>query len=61
MRDGSIVRWVKKSHDKYGDVVRLAPTEVSFISGETAWQDIYGFQTGKNKSIGHYLKDKKWL
>ncbi|KAI5371354.1 hypothetical protein J4E82_009991 [Alternaria postmessia] len=61
MRDGSIVRWVKKSHDKYGDVVRLAPTEVSFISGETAWQDIYGFRTGKNKSIGHYLKDKKWF
>ncbi|KAG9190207.1 averantin hydroxylase [Alternaria panax] len=55
-----MVRWVKDSHEKYGEAVRLAPSEVSFTSGETAWQDIYGFRTGRNKSIGHYLKDKKW-
>jgi len=60
MRDGTIVRWIEECHNKYGDAVRLAPTEVSFISGETAWQDIYGFRVGKNKSAGHYLKDMTW-
>jgi hypothetical protein len=60
MRDGSIVKWVKETHEKYGDAVRLTPNEVSFISGETAWQDIYGFHTGKNKKSGPYLKDMTW-
>jgi hypothetical protein len=43
-------------HKKYGDVVRLAPNEVSFTSGETAWPDIYGFRTGKLK--GHVNMQK---
>jgi cytochrome P450 len=38
-------------HKQYGEVVRVSPTEVSFTSGETAWQDIYGFRIGKFK--GH--------
>lgn len=29
-------------HEKYGEVIRISPTEVSFISGETAFPDIYG-------------------
>ena len=61
MRDGSIVKWLKQLHDKYGDAVRLAPNEVSFISGDTAWPDIYGFRTGKYKNTGAYLKDRTWL
>jgi cytochrome P450 len=61
MYDGSIVTWVKKLHDKYGDAVRLAPDEVSFISGETAWPEIYGFRSGKYKSTGSYLKDRTWF
>lgn len=61
MRNGGIVKWIKELHDKYGDAVRVAPNEVSFISGETAWPDIYGFRTGKYKKTGHYLKDRKWL
>lgn len=61
MRNGNIVPWIKDQHDKYGDAVRLAPNEVSFISGETAWPDIYGFRTGKYKNTGAYLKDRSWL
>lgn len=61
MRNGSIVAWIKSLHDKYGDAVRVAPGEVSFISGETAWPEIYGFRTGKYKDTGAYLKDRAWF
>lgn len=61
MRNGDIVPWIQKQHDKYGDAVRLAPGEVSFISAETAWSDIYGFRTGKYKHTGAYLKDRTWF
>ncbi|KZL77278.1 benzoate 4-monooxygenase cytochrome [Colletotrichum incanum] len=36
----------KELHDKYGDVVRVAPDELSFISG-MSWDDIYGFKSKK--------------
>jgi cytochrome P450 len=58
---GSIVSWLDASHKKYGPAVRLAPNEVSFSSGDTAWLDIYGFRTGKYKNTGVYSKDKSWL
>jgi hypothetical protein len=32
--------YAKKWHDRYGEVVRLKPNELSFI-GETGWRDIY--------------------
>jgi cytochrome P450 len=51
--------WIQSLHSRYGDCVRLAPNEVSFISGETAWQDIYGFRTGAHKTPP-YLKDRTW-
>ena len=41
-------RWpfdVKKLHDKYGPIVRLMPTELSF-SDPQAWKDIYGHRQG---------------
>lgn len=60
-RSGTINKWLQQLHDQYGDVVRIAPTEVSFISGETAWQDIYGFRTGKHKNTGAYAKDETWF
>ncbi|KAL1305798.1 hypothetical protein AAFC00_003961 [Neodothiora populina] len=47
-------------HESYGDVVRYTPNEVSFISGETAWADIYGFRTGRNKGTGSFEKDRVW-
>lgn len=58
--NGSLVTWLKTLHARYGEVVRVSPTELSFISGETAWQDIYGFRTGKNKTPP-YLKDRTWF
>lgn len=61
MRSGKILPWLQQLHAQYGDVVRVAPTEISFISGETAWPDIYGFRTGKYKDTGAYLKDKAWF
>jgi cytochrome P450 len=61
VRAGSIATWVKEVHEKYGDAVRLAPNEVSFTSGETAWPDIYGFRSGKYKTTGAYLKDSTWF
>ena len=61
MRNGNIAHWIKEQHDIYGDAVRVAPNEVSFISGETAWPDIYGFRVGKYKDTGPYLKDRTWL
>lgn len=54
-----MVPWIQKLHQQYGEVVRLAPSECSFISAETAWQDIYGFHTGKNKSE-NYQKSPYW-
>jgi cytochrome P450 len=34
---------VEKLHDKYGDVVRTTPNELSFIN-EAAWKDIYSYR-----------------
>lgn len=33
-------------HEKYGDVVRVAPNELSYTDPE-AWNDIYGHRVGK--------------
>ncbi len=33
-------------HDQYGPVVRVAPTQLSYIAAE-AWKDIYGSQAGQ--------------
>ncbi|KAJ4346340.1 uncharacterized protein N0V89_010269 [Didymosphaeria variabile] len=60
IRYGDMVPWIQKLHEKYGDVVRVAPNECSFISGETAWQDIYGFRTGRNKGGDTFQKDRYW-
>ncbi|GAB7362522.1 hypothetical protein MBLNU230_g2841t1 [Neophaeotheca triangularis] len=48
---------VKALHQKYGQVVRISPNEISFSSGDTAWQDIYGFRTGKHKGQAEMSKD----
>lgn len=36
---------VKEWHEKYGDVIRIAPGELSYTSGQ-AWQTIYGMFRG---------------
>ncbi|KAL5371590.1 hypothetical protein DPSP01_014148 [Paraphaeosphaeria sporulosa] len=60
IRYGNMVPWIRDIHQKYGDVVRVKPNECSFISGDTAWQDIYGFRTGRNKGGETYQKDLNW-
>ena len=57
---GTTVQNVNKLHEKYGEAVRISPNEVSFISGETAWPDIYGFRTGKMKGHANMQKDPAW-
>ncbi|KAF2768082.1 cytochrome P450 monooxygenase [Teratosphaeria nubilosa] len=57
---GTTVDMVVDLHKKYGEVVRISPNEVSFTSGETAWQDIYGFRTGKMKGHATMQKDPAW-
>jgi cytochrome P450 len=56
---GNLVRWLFSLHEKYGDVVRIAPDEVSFICD--VWQDIYGLHTGEKAAKGTYLKDRRWF
>ena len=41
-------------HEKYGEVVRVAPDELSFISS-AAWNDIYGSKGAKS-----LIRDPKW-
>ena len=42
-------------HEQYGDVVRLAPDEVSFATKE-AWQEIYVYRPGYNQ----FAKSETW-
>lgn len=42
---GRLPFYVKQVHDRYGPVVRLTPTELSFNS-EKSWKDIYGSRPG---------------
>jgi cytochrome P450 len=42
---GRLPFYVKHVHDRYGSVVRLTPTELSFNS-EASWKDIYGSRPG---------------
>ncbi|CAG9980389.1 unnamed protein product [Clonostachys byssicola] len=42
---GRLPFYVKHIHDRYGPVVRLTPTELSFNS-ERSWKDIYGSRPG---------------
>ncbi|CAI7600061.1 unnamed protein product [Penicillium crustosum] len=60
MLAGTTVENSVRLHEKYGDVVRISPNEVSFISGETAFPDIYGFRTGKLKGHLNMEKDPVW-
>lgn len=39
--NGKLASNVRFLHDKYGDVVRIAPNILSLNSGQ-AWEDVYG-------------------
>lgn len=60
MLGGTTKENVMELHKKYGEVVRVSPNEVSFISGETAWQEIYGFRVGQLKGQLNMQKDPVW-
>jgi cytochrome P450 len=47
---GSLNKWLTVLHQTYGEVVRIAPNEVSYINPQ-AWKDIYGFRTGGKQSL----------
>lgn len=38
--NGSLVEWIQSLHEKYGEVVRIHPDELSFVD-PSAWHDIY--------------------
>ena len=39
----------REFHEKYGDIIRLAPDEISFAD-EQAWNDIYAFRRGHKRA-----------
>lgn len=55
---GDIVSWLDNQHHQYGEVVRIEPNRLSYISPE-AWKDIYGHATATHKANakdGHHTK-----
>ncbi|KAF4302802.1 putative cytochrome p450 protein [Botryosphaeria dothidea] len=57
---GLQAEWTTRCHDRYGQVVRLAPDQLSFTSVE-AWRDIYGHKVagrgGMPKDLRFYGPD----
>ena len=47
---GTLVKREQELHEKYGDIIRLAPDEISFAS-EQAWSDIYTFRRGHKRTL----------
>jgi hypothetical protein len=43
MARGEMVGWIASLHREHGPIVRVGPSELSFVNAQ-AWQDIYGFQ-----------------
>lgn len=41
---------IKNLHDKYGPVVRIGPTQLSYSSA-TSWKDIYGHVGGRKQFL----------
>ncbi|KAI4086368.1 MAG: hypothetical protein LQ344_007593 [Seirophora lacunosa] len=56
LQKGHLTQRTKALHDRYGDVVRIAPNELSFISAP-AWQDIYGHHQGRL----NFPKNPLWM
>ncbi|KAJ5111054.1 hypothetical protein N7532_001589 [Penicillium argentinense] len=50
---GRYAQRLKELHAKYGDVVRIAPDELSFIDGN-AWKAIYGTRPGHSQKQKDY-------
>ncbi|KNG84868.1 cytochrome P450 monooxygenase [Aspergillus nomiae NRRL 13137] len=54
---GNLHRWVQHLHDQYGDVVRVAPDELSYRN-EQAWRDIHGPSRNFPKDMRFYHASK---
>lgn len=50
---------LKKAHDKYGGVVRVGPSTLSFIN-PSAWDDIYGYRKTSRKGRAALTKDPQF-
>jgi cytochrome P450 len=55
---GRLHLYVRDLHDNYGDVVRIAPDEISYRD-EAAWKDIYGRTSNFGKDMRFYQSSKK--
>ncbi|CAG8957787.1 hypothetical protein HYFRA_00000125 [Hymenoscyphus fraxineus] len=51
---GDVHAWVGQLHEEYGEIVRVAPDQLSFTSSQ-AWPDIYG--NNLPKDLGKRLKE----
>ena len=47
---GKLIHRQRELHEKYGEIVRIAPDEVSFAN-EQAWDDIYSFRRGHKRAL----------
>lgn len=56
LQRGRLPHRVKKLHDQYGTIIRIAPDELSFVEG-AAWKDIYQPKPGH----GPFDKWEKYL
>ncbi|KAL1967665.1 hypothetical protein VTN77DRAFT_2922 [Rasamsonia byssochlamydoides] len=45
--NGNLIYWIRDLHERYGEVVRIAPDELSYSTGE-AWKEIYHKPTQKD-------------
>ena len=46
MQNGNLMYRVEELHDEYGEIIRIAPNELSFINA-SAWHDLYGHHPGR--------------
>jgi hypothetical protein len=53
-----VIPWLTAHHARYGPVERVSPSDIS-LTAESAWQDIYGFHSGRT-AVPRFEKDKSW-
>ncbi|KIW45796.1 hypothetical protein, variant [Exophiala oligosperma] len=53
--NGNLVAWVSQQHERYGEIVRIAPYELSFTKPE-GWDEIYGHATRGRKQTQKDLR-----
>lgn len=56
-RTGRLHNKLRDLHERYGPVLRVAPSELSFID-VAAWKDIYGHRVGPH---GNQDENEKWI